>query len=230
MIFEVDESWKKGHPGAHFGILLMNGLENPTDPAALAPLEERRMALEVDLRVNWEGKTRADIAALPVVEAYNRYYKRFDKSYVVQAQFESVVFKGKSIPSISGLVEAMFMAEIKNLMLTAGHDADKLSDPAVLASAAGTEEYTLMRGTSLILKPGDMFMSDTEGVISSVIYGPDQRTQVTAATTRILFAVYAPPGVVEQAVRDHLADLDANVHVLNPAAQVELTGVFSAEG
>jgi DNA/RNA-binding domain of Phe-tRNA-synthetase-like protein len=228
MIFEINDNWRRSHPGACAGILLLNVQENPTGGPGLAALEQRRLELEAKLREQFQGKTRADVAALPGIQAYNRYYRRFDKSYVVQSQLESVVFKDKSIPSISGLVEAMFMAEIKNQMLTAGHDADSLSLPVTLNSAAGNEIYTLLRGTPQALKTGDMCMYDREGVISSVIYGPDQRTQITPATRRALFAVYAPPGVGEEAMHSHLADIETYVRVFNPAAQVEFSGVFSA--
>jgi DNA/RNA-binding domain of Phe-tRNA-synthetase-like protein len=230
MIFEINDNWRISHPGACVGILLLNVQENPTGGPGLADLEQRRLELEANLREQFEGKTRADVAALPGIQAYDRYYRRFDKSYIVQLQLESVVFKGKSIPSISGLVEAMFMAEIKNQMLTAGHDADKLNLPVTLNSAAGNEVYTLLRGTPQTLKTGDMFMSDLEGVISSVIYGPDQRTQITPATRRALFAVYSPAGVGEDNLRAHLADIETFVRVSNTAVQVEFSGVYSAEG
>lgn len=228
MKFEVNKSWREVHPGACVGVLLISVSENPADAAGLTALEEKRLALEDGLRAQFEGKNRADLAALPVIDAYNRYYKRFDKSYVVQLQLESVAFKGKSIPSITGLVEAMFMAEIKNQMLTAGHDADRLSLPVTLAASSGSEEYNLLRGTPQILKTGDMYMHDGEGIISSVIYGPDQRTQITGATRRALYCVYSPAGVGESVMRSHLADLEAFVRVFAPDATVEYSEVFNA--
>ena len=59
-----------------------------------------------------------------MIQAYAAYYERFNKTYHVQLQLESVALKGKSIPRVSALVEAMFMAELENLLLTAGHDLD----------------------------------------------------------------------------------------------------------
>src|SRR5262245_24144930 len=58
--------------------------------------------------------------------AYVRYYKRFSKTYHVQLQLESIVLKRKSLPSVSPLVDANFTAEVETLVLTAGHDAQKL--------------------------------------------------------------------------------------------------------
>jgi hypothetical protein len=50
------------------------------------------------------------------IKTYHDYYKRFKKTYHILLQLESIVFKNKSIPKVSSLVEAMFMAELKNLL------------------------------------------------------------------------------------------------------------------
>jgi hypothetical protein len=46
-----------------------------------------------------------------------------------QSELESVARKGKSIPSRAALVEAMFIAELENLILTAGNDLDVVVPP-----------------------------------------------------------------------------------------------------
>ncbi|OGO26465.1 MAG: hypothetical protein A2W33_07825 [Chloroflexi bacterium RBG_16_52_11] len=69
-------------------------------------------------------------------------------------------------------------------------------------------------------------MSDSEGIISSIIYGPDQRTQIQTLTKNVIFTVYAPPGIDERTVKDHLQELRQNVQLVAPEAQVELFEVF----
>lgn len=60
-----------------------------------------------------------------------------------------------------------------------------------------------------------MMMADGGGVmISSVLYGPDARTRITAATREVLFAVYAPPGTDERSVVEHLEALRDSVRVV----------------
>lgn len=71
-----------------------------------------------------EAEVRA--LELEVLKAYRAFYKAFGQTYHVQLQLESVVHKGKSLPSVSLLVDANFMAELKTLVLTTGHDADRL--------------------------------------------------------------------------------------------------------
>lgn len=142
------------------------------------------------------------------------------------AQLASIVYKGKPIPSVATLVEAMFMAEIKNGLLTAGHDLDLLQPPVTLDVAGGEERYTLLRGQAQGCKAGDMLMADQAGVISSIVYGPDERTQITAATRRVLFAVYAPAGIAAGAVQAHLQDIRDYVLIVAPAAQVQMMQVI----
>jgi DNA/RNA-binding domain of Phe-tRNA-synthetase-like protein len=166
------------------------------------------------------------IASHPVLQAYSEYYRRFKKTYHIQLQLESIVLKGKSIPGVAALVEAMFMAEMQDMLLTAGHDLDVLHLPLTLDVATGTERYTLLRGEEQVLKPGDMLISDQTGVISSILYGPDQRTQISPGTRNVVFTVYAPPGIDEQTVTAHLRHIKENVLVFSPQAQIEQLQVY----
>jgi DNA/RNA-binding domain of Phe-tRNA-synthetase-like protein len=71
-----------------------------------------------------------------------------------------------------------------------------------------------------------MFMADQAGVISSIIYGPDQRTQIKASTRSVLFAVYAPSGISPETVEAHLEDIRDYVLVVSPNATVQMLQVF----
>lgn len=203
----------------------MSGVINPASHAAL---DARKEELEKELRARFGSSDRASLLALPVLQAYAAYYKRFKKTYHVQLQLESVAFKGKSIARAAALVEAMFMAELKNMLLTAGHDATSLRGPVTLNVATGDEAYTTMGGQEQTLKAGDMFIRDAEGIISDVLYGPDQRTRITPETTQALFTVYVPTGIEEAAVYDHLRDIQSNVLLIAPEAKTELLHLYRA--
>ena len=225
-MFTVSDAWKTAYPGAAVGILAMRNVANPEHHAAL---ERRKEELENQLRSRFANSDRAALAILAPLPAYDAYYARFKKTYHVQLQLESVALKGKPIPRVAALVEAMFMAELKNLLLTAGHDLDALQLPVRLDVSSGSERYVMLNGRELILKPGDMMMADTQGVISSVLYGPDQRTRITLDTRNVFFAVYAPPGIGEQAVQQHLQDIQANILLIAPQAQVEMLQVYCTQ-
>jgi DNA/RNA-binding domain of Phe-tRNA-synthetase-like protein len=224
-MFEVTSSWKSAFPDACVGVL---ALKHASNPARHPELERRKAEVEEHLRSQFSGLDRAALAGHPILQAYSQYYKRFKKTYHVQLQVESIAWKGKSIPGMPALVESMFMAEMKNLLLTAGHDLDTLSLPLVLDVSTGTERYTLMRGDEQMLKPGDMMIRDQNGVISSIIYGPDQKSQITPGTRNAVFTVYAPAGIGEQAVRRHLMDIQEYTQAFSPGAHVELLQVMSS--
>lgn len=221
----VSEEWKVAYPGASAGILVMCNVANP---ARHAVLDQQKADLETQLRSQFSGYDRAKLGQIPILQVYDKYFKRFKKTYHVQLQLESVVFKGKSIPNVAALVEAMFMAELKNMLLTAGHDLEALQLPVTLEVAKGDERYVMINGQEQTLKPGDMMMTDGRGVISNVLYGPDQRTRIMPSTERVLFMVYVPPGIEERIVHDHLHDIQANVMTVAPEAQTELLQVYSA--
>lgn len=224
-VFIPSEIWKTTYPGAHAGILAMHKVANPENHPEL---DHRKEALEEELRARFAGQNRAALEALPVIQAYSGYYKRFDKTYHILLQLDSVVFRGKPIPRVAALVEAMFMAEMQDGVLTAAHDLDTLSLPITLDVAKGSERYTLLRGTEQTLKARDMFIADTRGVISSILYGPDYRTRITPATQRVIFTVYAPSGVGEEAVRAHLQNIQTNLWIIAPEAEVETLQIFAA--
>lgn len=222
-MFEVTSTWKTTYPEARVGVLVMRAVSNPPHHPGL---DDKKAALEEELRSRFSGQDRTIIANHPVLQAYGNYYRQFKKTYHIQLQLESIVLKGKSIPSVAALVEAMFMAEMQDFLLTAGHDLDTLQLPLTLDVATGTEQYTLLRGEEQSLKPADMMIRDQTGVISSIIYGPDQRTQITPDTRNVIFTVYAPPGIDESTVTEHLQHIKENVMEFAPQAEVELLEVY----
>ncbi len=193
-----------------------------------AGLEKRKTELEAALRASNSGLDRKALESVPPFPAYDAYYRRFKKTYHVSLQLESILLKGKSIPSVAALVEAMFMAELNNLLLTAGHDLATIHPPVSLSVATGNEHYIMLKGQDQTLKPGDMFIADEQGVISSIIYGPDQRTQITSSTHEVLYTVYAPPGIGEQAVYTHLHHIRDYVLLVSPEAEISILQVISA--
>jgi len=217
----VSEAWKTAYPGAAAGILVMRNVSNPAQHPAL---DQRKSELESQLRARFGDPD--ELKALEPIQAYTAYFKRFKKTYPVLLQLESVIFKGQSIPRVAVLVEAMFVAELRNALLTAGHDLQAIQSPVRLDVSSGDERYVRLNGQEQVLKPGDMMMADAQGIISSVIYGPDYRTRLTPDTRHVFFAVYAPPGIGEQSVYQHLQDLQANVLLVAPEAAVERLNVF----
>jgi DNA/RNA-binding domain of Phe-tRNA-synthetase-like protein len=225
-MFQISPAWLSEYPNAHAGVLVLKGVSNP---AHHAELEKQKSELEDRLRGRYAGLDRPALLQLPELRAYDAYYGRFKKTYHIQLQLESIIFKGKSIPAVAALVEAMFMAEMEDLLLTAGHDLDSVRTPLTLDAASGSESYTLLRGEAQTLKAGDMFVRDGEGVISSIIYGPDQRTQIRPETKNAVFTAYAPAGISAESVKIHMWHIEQNVHSFAPDAVTEMLEVFGGK-
>lgn len=213
----ITEAWRQAYPNASVGVLAMHHVVNPqTD----AELDRRKEALEADLRARYGALDRPALRALPAMQAYANYYRRFDKSYHVQFQIESIAWKGRSIPRVAALVEAMFLAELQNGLLTAGHDLAVVEAPLRIDVAGGTEVYERLGGGEQVLKAGDMYIADARGVLSSILYGPDERTRIRPETGQVLFTVYAPAGIEVPVVRQHLEDIRDYVRTVAPDAEV----------
>ena len=209
----VTENWRRQYAGASMGLLVV---ENAQCLGRSEALEQQRRQVEKELREAFGSKEELDASA--VLAAYSQYYKQFKKTYHVRQQLESVIFKGKSIPSVTPLVEAMFMAELKNGLLTAGHDLAQVQGTLTLDAANGEETYVLINGKEQTLKVQDMFLRDDVGVLSSILYGPDQRTRIRPETKNVVFTVYAPTGIARKAVEQHLEDIYSYVRLAAPQA------------
>ena len=224
-VLTTSVAWREKYPDACIGVLAIWDVHNPKYSPAL---EAHKQQLEAELREEFAGMDRALLKADPTLAAYAAYYKPFKKTYHVQLQLESIVFKDKSIPKVAALVETMFMAELKNLLLTAGHDLDALQGTPTINVATGDETYVKLNGQEQALKVGDMYIHDAEGVLSSIIYGPAQRTSITPETTRALFTVYGPPGIGVEQIQSHLEAIRDFAKLISPDLLVENQEVVSA--
>ena len=220
------DDWKNSHPGAIIGLLELSGVVYSSSSPKL--LEQKRQA-EARLRERYQGFTRHDFLSLPVLADYERYYKRFNKTYHVQLQVESIVLKGKNLPDVSPLVDSNFIAEVETFVLTAGHDVDKLDEPVFIDVAREGDAMTQMNGMPKAIRTGDMIMKDAGGICCTILYGQDNRSAITPETTHVLYVSYAPAGVPADAVDLQLQRIEENIHSFSPTAVIEQHRLLVAE-
>jgi DNA/RNA-binding domain of Phe-tRNA-synthetase-like protein len=183
-----------------------------------------------------EGKLTArfansdDIKAAPAIQAYVSYYKRFEKTYHLVQQLKTLVVKQRPLPIVSGLVDVMFMAEMQNLLLTAGHDLATVVPPVILDTGTGNERYIKLTQEPQMTKEGDMMVVDGVGILSTVIHGPDYRSRITPETRDALYVVYAPVGIAREEVLRHLGDIRENILLFSRSVEVEPARLLSARG
>jgi DNA/RNA-binding domain of Phe-tRNA-synthetase-like protein len=224
-VLEVDSLWRDRHPGASVGLIAMRSVANP---ASNDDLNDLATALETDLRSRLGTADRETIRAIPPLPAYTAYYKRWGQRYHVAMQLESVAQKGKALPRVAALVEAMFIAELRNLLLTAGHDLDALELPVRLTTGSG-QSFTTPSGQETTVKAGDMVITDATGrVLSAIVTGPSDVARIGPETTAALFYTYAPPGVDFGLVDAHLHQIERNVQLISPETVVVAREIVTA--
>jgi len=222
-MISISLTLSKKIPDTCIGILAVREVDNYSDHPAL---KEAREDLEVELRDRYGALDRKGLRDLPVFSAYDSFYRPFKKTYHVQLQLESILFKDKSILSPSVLVGAMFMAELQTGLLTAAHDLAILELPITADIALGNESYLRLNGTHQGLKAGDLYIRDGQSVLSSVIYGPDQRTRIQPDTTQVVYTTYGPPGISREQVLEELEILEGYLRLFAPQLKREVLGVF----
>ncbi len=225
LVISATEAWQTAHRGATIGVLEVSGLDST---GSSAKLDQRKREIEAALRERYKGFNRQDFLSLPVMSAYDRYYKRFNKTYHVQLQLESIVLKGKQLPNVSPAVDANFMAEVETLILTAGHDCQKLRGPIVIDVSGEGEQMTQMNGASKAIRSGDMIMRDADGTCCSVIYGQDARSPISRETSHVLYVAYAPAGVPADKIEAQLQAIEANLRLFSTGLAVEQRRLLSS--
>jgi len=218
---ELTPDFSKIFPAATVGILVLDNITYQNESSKLNALKGEIIS---SLHKQFPGLD--SLKAHPVIQAYSRYYKKFNKSYHVLGQLRSVIFEDRPLTSASPLVEAIFTAELKNMLLTAFHDLETISLPLKISISSGEETYITLNGDEKRLKIRDMMVSDREGVISSVIYGPDKRTQVTRSTSSILIVVYAPDGISRESINSHFDDIKKMIRSVSPGCKLTTRSIF----
>jgi DNA/RNA-binding domain of Phe-tRNA-synthetase-like protein len=217
-LISATDEWRAAHSGGVIGLLELSGVDN-TVPSP--KLDQRKRETEARLREKYSGFSRQDFLALPVMAAYDRYYRKFTKTYHVLQQVESIALKGRDLPNVSPLVDSNFTAEVDTLVLTAGHDVAKLHEPISFDVSREGDSFIQMNGQPKTMAAGDMVMRDAQGLCCSIIYGQDNRSPITAATTHVLYVSYVPPGVPRDAVEEQLTGMEENVRLFSPLAVLE---------
>jgi len=223
-IIIASDAWRAAFAGATVGVLCLNGVTNPSHHAAIATIASQ---LEEELRVRYLGQSRDAIWAVPPLPAYAAYYKRFGQRYHLALQLESVALKGKPLPRVAALVEAVFAAELRHLVLVASHDLAEVTLPLRLDIATGSEAFTTTRGDAATVKPGDMYVAAPEGILSAIITGPSSLARLGPNTTAACFVAYAPPGVAPTAIDALFAEITASTRLIAPDAVVTGTTVIT---
>ena len=184
------------------------------DMAAFDELKERELAA---LRREMAGYDRKAVFG---EDLYVRYFKKYKKTYPVQQQLESYLLKGRSFPSGDPISEAAFLTELCTRALLGVHDVERICGRAELFCPTEKIPFPGMRGGETHCYPGDVTGRDGEGIIFSLIAGPDGRTCIRSDSTHVLYLVFGVPGVSPADIASLQERLTGYVRILAPEAEI----------
>lgn len=222
-MIKISPSVKNTFPETKFGMMIVKGLSSPIERAVMDNIIATEIA---QMKLNNSGYERKPALTKEPLCHYAAYYKRYNKTYHVLGQLESVLLKGKSIPPVGVPVEAMFLAELKDLLLTAGHDLELIEGDLTINAATEPLNYTGISGKEQQLIKNDLYLSDEKGILSSIMNGPDYRTRITEATQNALYFVYGVEGVTEPLIHAHLKTLSSYLLQAIPGVDVQSINVY----
>jgi len=206
MHVEIDDSLRNSFPDLKVSTIEIKNLENKIIDENL---EFEKRILEERIR-----KEYVKFQEFEVIKKYNKFFKKFEKIYPISYQIKSIL-EGKSFPAQHTVVEAMFMAELKNMFLTVGHDLNLINGSLRTKLTNGSESYINIIGKEIKLKAFDIVTEDSSGIISSVLYGPDRRTMVTNKTRNYLFFSYFPYGENDEKIKNHFEDIVKYIRIFS---------------
>jgi DNA/RNA-binding domain of Phe-tRNA-synthetase-like protein len=106
------------------------------------------------------------------------------------------ILAGKTIPHINTLVDTYNLASIKSRIALATFDADKLEGDLIMRFATeGEEFYGIGMEDPLVLKGGEIVLSDNEKMIAVYPYRDANNTKVTEKTKNVTIVVCGVPGI-----------------------------------
>lgn len=109
------------------------------------------------------------------------------------------ILGGRTIPSINSLVDAYNLASIKSRIALATFDKDKLrGDLCMRFAKEGEQFWGIGMEKPLILKGGEIVVTDNENLIAVYPYRDADNTKVTEETKNVTIIVCGAPGITEE--------------------------------
>jgi len=109
------------------------------------------------------------------------------------------ILAGKPLPSINTLVDAYNLASIKSRIALATFDADKLEGDLLMRFAEeGKQFYGIGMKKPLILKGGEIVVSDDQKLIAVYPYRDADNTKVTEETENVTIVVCGVPCIPKE--------------------------------
>ena len=113
------------------------------------------------------------------------------------------ILGGRTIPNINSLVDAYNLASIKSRIALATFDTDKLEGDLLMRFAEEGEQFLgIGMEKPLILKGGEIVVTDNEKLIAVYPYRDADNTKITEKTENITIIVCGAPGINKETLEN----------------------------
>lgn len=192
--FCMSERYRATYPGVGFGLTLITGCQNHSNPAGF---DQHKRKL---LRAMRKRETLAEISAR--IETYDGFFQKFGFDCPLTKHLKRTVNSG--FPRYDLIVDAHFMAEMCAGILVAVTDYDCFDGSLTLDVAIKGEVCAGMGGREFVTREGEIVLRDEKEIVCVLCQGADEKTRAREETTRVLFYAYAVPGIESQFLKDGL--------------------------
>ena len=163
-------------------------------------LEKFKIAVTQQVRNEYDLYTVKDH---PTFRAYRDFFWsiKIDPTKIRPAAEALIrrILAGKTLPCINTLVDAYNLASIKTRIALATFDADKLDGELLMRFAEEGEQFSgIGMEKPLILRGGEIVVSDKEELVAIYPYRDADNTKVTEKTKNIMVVVCGVPGIPKQ--------------------------------
>jgi DNA/RNA-binding domain of Phe-tRNA-synthetase-like protein len=192
--FSMSDAYMSKYPGVSFGLTLITGCRNHTNPPGFDQYKRKR------LRKMRKRETLAQITER--IQLYDGFFQDFGHECPLPKHLKRTINSGFHRYNI--MVDAHFMAEMCAGILVAVTDFDRFEGALTLDLAGPGETCRGMGGKELMVTQGEIVLRDEKEIVCVLCQGADEKTRVSEETENVLFYGYAVPGVEETHIREGL--------------------------
>ena len=201
MTLKIDSELSARFPDLTALMLQVNGVKIQKRDAEL-----EKFKLEIMKQVRGEYDLNA-VKDHPTFRAYRDFFWRIgiDPTKIRPAAEALIrrILAGKTLPCINTLVDAYNLASIKSRIALATFDADELEGDILMRFAEeGDQFYGIGMEKPLVLKGGEIVVSDDEKLVAVYPYRDADNTKVIAKTKNVTMVVCGVPGIPEETLAD----------------------------
>jgi DNA/RNA-binding domain of Phe-tRNA-synthetase-like protein len=192
--FSKSPMYKARFPGVAFGLTLISGCQNLTNPPGFHQ-HKRKL-----LRKMRKRETLAEISER--VDTYDRFFDSFGHECPLPKHLKRTINSG--FPKYNLMVDVHFMAEMCAGILVAVTDYERFDGGLTLDLAGVGEICRGMGGREIRTQEGEIVLRDEKEIVCVLCQGADEKTRVRDDTRHVLFYSYAVPGIDGRYLKDGL--------------------------